>query len=84
MHGPMPRILSDPPIKDLFEYDGTLRKEEDPEKILQSLCQFEGGYGDYWVDWAKILAAHRLGKLKKLEEKTKLIDSTKFSGYHVF
>ncbi|MAE81762.1 MAG: hypothetical protein CMB80_03420 [Flammeovirgaceae bacterium] len=84
MHGPMPRILSDPPIKDLFEYEGALREEKDSEKIMQSLHQFEEDHRDYWSDWAKILAAHRLGKLKQPKEKTRLIDSTKFSGYHVF
>ena len=84
MHGPMPRVLDDPPIKGMFEYEGALRKEKDPKKILQSFQQFEESYSTYWVDWAKILAAHRMGKLKQSEEKTKLIKSTKFSGYHVF
>jgi thymidylate synthase len=84
MHGSMPRFSGDPPIKELFEYEGALRKEKDSKKIFQLLQQFEEEHADYWADWAKILAAHRFGKLKQPEEKTKLIDSTKFSGYHVF
>jgi thymidylate synthase len=84
MHGPMPRVLSDPPIEELFKYEGTLRSHENSETILSVLGSFEEKHGDYWNDWARILAAHRCGKLKEPEEKARLIGSTKFSGYHVF
>ena len=84
MHGPMPGVRNNPPIAELFEYEEGLRKQKDTEKIKKSLEIFTENHDSYWGDWAIILAAHRLGKLKHHEKKSDLLNSTSFSGYHVF
>lgn len=50
--------------------------------VFDSLVPVESG--DYWRDWAKILLAHRAGKLGDSKMKQDLIDSTSFAGYHRF
>jgi thymidylate synthase len=39
---------------------------------------------NFWKDWCKILAAHRIGKLGNKTLKRKLIRETSFEGYHFF
>lgn len=85
--GPMPEMPSMPPTSTLYDIESTLRTANTLDEINQIISNSSNefpGLGNYWVDWIKILAAHRCAKLKIKGEKRKLIDSTSFTGYHQF
>lgn len=42
------------------------------------------GQDPYWCDWAKILVAHRAGKLGEPQMMADMIAGTEFTGYHAF
>ncbi len=85
--GPMSSMPTMPPTDALYHIESLLRAAPDIGAIQEIVTQapvYLGTPSEYWVDWVRILAAHRCGKLKQREEKRKLIDSTAFSGYHQF
>ena len=85
--GPMPQMPSQPPIDGLFHIESHLRTTESVEELQNWVDQcpdYLGTDDAYWVDWVRVLAAHRCGKLKMKNEKRALLKSTDFVGYHRF
>jgi len=85
--GPMPAITTAPPISLLFALEEEVRNAEDLsvlQDIIKSAPALLRTKDQYWIDWVKVLAAHRCGKLKMKGEKKALLNSTEFSGYHKF
>ena len=83
-NGPMPLIWSHPPIQELFEYEGGLRKCKTVDDAQQHLRVFVDNHDSYWGDWAIVLTANHCGKLKAPTIKGDLLGSTEFKGYHIF
>ena len=85
--GPMHPMPTMPPTDALYHTESLLREAQDlysVHKIINNAYSHLGTPSEYWVDWVRVLAAHRCGKLKLKGEKRKLIDSTTFKGYHQF
>lgn len=82
----MPRMSSEPNVKWLNGLQWSA-KSCSSEKDLVNLFATSlttSDIDEYTMDWAKILLAHRAGKLKLQDRKTEYLKSTKFSGYHQF
>lgn len=85
--GPMPEMPSMPPTDTLYNIESQLRVANNLEEIngiVKLASENDDCSADYWVDWVKILAAHRCSRLKIRGEKKNLISSTSFAGYHQF
>tara|TARA_Y100000593_G_scaffold25146_1_gene50112 strand:+ start:7634 stop:8626 length:993 start_codon:yes stop_codon:yes gene_type:complete len=85
--GPMPPITTSPPTSLLFALEEEVRSAEDIDvlqDIIKSAPALLRTQDQYWIDWIKVLAAHRCGKLKLKDEKQSLLRSTSFKGYHRF
>jgi len=85
--GPMPKMTSQPPINELFYIESNLRTAGTFEELqgwVDRCPDYLGTTDSYWVDWVRVLAAHRCGKLKMKSEKNSLLKSTDFVGYHKF
>jgi len=83
--GAMEGLPSLPPTKQLYLLEKEIRNCKSPITISECLDEFIsfGVCGEpYWIDWGKILCAHRLGKLGYKSEKKRMINSTNFVGYH--
>ena len=75
----MPRVI---PIEEMMKFESVCSSLTTSEEVLASISQIS--LDEYWCDWCKILAAHRLTKLGALEESTRLLNTTKFEGYRFF
>ena len=76
-----------PPTDALYHVESLLRKAPNLEvihDIVTTAPLHIGSTEEYWVDWVRILAAHRCAKLKLKGEKRNLINTTAFSGYRQF
>ena len=85
--GPMPEMPTMPPTDALYHIESLLRAAPDLEviqDILMTAPLHLGMTEEYWIDWVRILAAHRCAKLKLKGEKRNLIDTAVFSGYRQF
>ena len=83
--GEMPKIPLDIPLQELYLFEKELRKsitEQQIDLLLDELSCLDSEGLDFWLDWGKILASHRLKKMGlEHQSKTKL-NSTSFVGYH--
>lgn len=79
---PMPKMVSEPPVQFLYNFEQQVRNSNNPLLVFNSteLLQLD----DYWKDWCKILVSHRFGKLGDPIKQKKILDSTSWSGYHYF
>ena len=87
MSGPMPKMPTMPPTAALYHIESLLRTAPSLEAIsdlIDTAPAHLGTQAEYWVDWVRILGAHRCVKLKLKGEKKNLIGTTTFSGYHQF
>lgn len=85
--GAMPEMPSMPPTEALYHIESMLRSAtslSEVNDIVSSSSVQIGGNTEYWVDWVKVLAAHRCSKLKLKGEKRNLINDTAFLGYRQF
>jgi thymidylate synthase len=85
--GPMPEMPTMPPTGELYHIESLLREAPNLEVIQDLITTAPAHLGtsaEYWVDWVRILGAHRCAKLKLKGEKKNLINTTAFSGYHQF
>lgn len=83
--GPMPPLPSMPPVEGLFTLEADIRDAstiDELNSLVTNSPLFLGSDEKYWVDWARVLAAHRAGKLKNKQAKVDLLNSTSFKGYH--
>ena len=83
----MPQMPNVPPIKDLMAFEDTLQKLNDTSLIqeeLKLLDQSDSLSSSYWQDWCKVLASHRVNKLKERNLSNDLLLSTRFNGYNYF
>lgn len=81
----MPAMPSLPPTAELYSLEKCVRIAATPDEVMETVDSAENILeNSYWVDWVKILAAHRLGKLGHRSEKLELIESTSFVGYKYF
>jgi len=87
VRGPMPRLPCAPPTQALYLFERFIRDLSSVETIndaLKELSMLEvEGVEEYWMDWGKLLASHRLKKLRLTDEARNLQNSTSFVGYHV-
>ena len=82
--GAMPPLPSPPPVETMMQVEKVLQdlsSYDTMNKLLDEFTHTEHGIHDYWLDWVKILACHRLKKLGMLEEKDDLRKSIWFLGY---
>ena len=78
----MPPLKTTPPIKQLIFYEAELQKLHTVHAIDQLIQEYHQIESDsYWIDWIKILAAHRLGKIGQKEHQKMVLNSTEFIGY---
>jgi thymidylate synthase len=75
-------VVGDKTFEDLHLLQDVFRQTDDINRITKILNSYESN--EYWEDWAKILAAHRIGKLGYKKLKKDLIKTTNFIGYHQF
>ena len=83
--GAMPPMPSLPPTEGLFALEADIRKAPSIsalEDLMTNAPHYIGSADEYWVDWARVLAAHRAGRLKDRGAKSTLLNSTTFNGYH--
>ena len=83
----MPEMPTMPPTGELYHIESLLREAPNLEVIQDLITTAPAHLGtsaEYWVDWVRILGAHRCAKLKLKGEKKNLINTTAFSGYHQF
>jgi thymidylate synthase len=83
--GKFPKLLELPKIKELMLFEEALQNAqgyEDVCNIVNELSTMKCNDINYWLDWGKILASHRLMKLE-LKDKAKIMqNSTSYVGYH--
>jgi len=78
-----PAIPFRPPVGLLWNYEKEIKKASDIVSIKKLIRQFADHFDtEYWLDWIKILASHRLKKLGFKQEAKELQDTTSFVGYH--
>ena len=88
--GNMPPLMTNlPPIQELFLFEEAIRKASSLSTIEDLLEELETidihiEHLDYWMDWGKILASHRLKKLGLLKESDEVLNTTSYVGYHIF
>ena len=85
--GDMPRLEENPPILGLMAFESKLRKAMTCHTIHNLLdnISMSGTYKDlnYWNDWAKILASHRLKKIGFTREANNMLRLTSYAGYQI-
>lgn len=87
---PMPKMPSRPPIQELLLAEQGIRQAMTVEEItrqvnvLSDLAMILQGHNDYWIDWVKVLAAHRCGKLEDKEAQKHFLNTTDWEGYGFF
>jgi len=85
--GAMPSLPCLPPTEQLSLLEGKIRNAVSNDQVLALLRELEGwnveGIYDYWMDWGKLLASHRLKKIGFDREAIELQNSSNFVGYHV-
>tara|TARA_B100001123_G_scaffold342540_1_gene388692 strand:+ start:15704 stop:16705 length:1002 start_codon:yes stop_codon:yes gene_type:complete len=87
--GSMPPLTTNlPPIRELYLFEGAIRNCSTAEEIYECLEELETidihiDHIDYWLDWGKVLASHRLKKLGFLNESNDMLNSTSYVGYHL-
>jgi thymidylate synthase len=84
LHGPMPEMPTMPPTDALYHIESLLRQAPDLimiNSLIAAAPKMLGTSSSYWIDWVKVLAAHRCAKLKLRGEKKNMINTTSFSGY---
>ena len=84
--GKMEMMPTLPPTKLLYEYEDSLRSCKNLSEIHSILTLAGATFSEnvYWLDWVRVLAAHRAFKLGHKTERSKLLNSTDFGGYHVW
>lgn len=81
----MPRMSSEPNVKWLNGLQWLARTSMSDDELTQLYSNaLTTCIDEYTLDWAKILLAHRAGKLGLQDRKIEYLKSTKFSGYHQF
>ena len=92
----LPRSMPMPPLPDLpfgpvkmLDQIQAAARATTWERVTELEDQWVGlestGLDDeYWIDWAKVLLAHRAGKLKEPEFKRNILNSVSFDGYKFF
>tara|TARA_Y100000310_G_scaffold310830_1_gene356475 strand:- start:2015 stop:3004 length:990 start_codon:yes stop_codon:yes gene_type:complete len=83
--GSMSAFSALPPVNELFLFEKYLRNSKsliEINELIKELKTIDVDDNEYWIDWGKLLASHRLKKLG-LEYDAKLMqDSTSYVGYH--
>jgi|TARA_Y100000310_G_C20588540_1_gene766710 thymidylate synthase len=87
VRGNMPSLLTHPPIRFLYLFEQEIRKTTHVNEVIAlldelALVEIEG-VEDYWMDWGKLLASHRLKKIGLIKEAKDLQNSTRFVGFHI-
>ena len=87
--GCMPPLVTNLlPIRELYIFENEVRTATTCEKInglLKELITIDIHikHIDYWLDWGKILASHRLKKLGFKQASNEMLNSTSYVGYHL-
>tara|TARA_Y100000034_G_scaffold94294_1_gene114269 strand:+ start:73 stop:1062 length:990 start_codon:yes stop_codon:yes gene_type:complete len=84
--GPMPSLPSEPPVKELFIFEKYLRNansKNEIDKLIEEVETLDLDEIQYWADWGKLLASHRLKKLGFDFEAKMMQNSTSYVGYHL-
>lgn len=81
----MPPLPSLPPLVLLGAVETQLRLAKTTAEISTALAEVEKVNMDpYWVDWIRVLASNRAGKLGDKQQQTNLLSSTAWSGWSQF
>ena len=84
--GNMSPLPCHPPIRELYLFEGAIREATMKEHIVEALDELSTidveGIDEYWMDWGKLLASHRLGKIGLKNEVKTMQNSTRFVGFH--
>ena len=74
----------------LTSWEAYIRRTSDPQELDKTFHEMmvalkdNHGMSDYWLDWARILAAHKAGKLDDELLREKYMTETVFEGYRFF
>ena len=86
--GNMPPLMTSlPPIHELYLFEKALQASGTPgeiDELLEELTTIDIHlrHIDYWLDWGKVLASHRLKKLGFKQGSIEMLNSTSYVGYH--
>jgi len=86
----MPKMPSAPPLEMLLIAEQDIRGATSTEEVgrhvavFSDLAALHGTIERYWVDWIKVLASHRCGKLDDKDAQRRFLDETSWEGYHFF
>ena len=83
----MPPMPDDPPLDELMAFEANVRRLGSVSLVENELLTATsmGRLSDsYWKDWCKVLASHRVNKLKESTVATNLLLATDFKGYSFF
>ena len=76
--GPHPAMPSLPPVDELMAYEKELRYVDDVDELVSIVKATD--FGQYWTDWALMLASHRARKLNKKDAASRIAAMTFFEG----
>lgn len=83
----MPRMPFAPPLEDLLIVEKDIRCAKTPNQVVSALndsLQHSALQENYWADWCKVFASHKLLKLGDAANSDALLKSSKFEGYRYF
>ena len=87
VRGNMSPLLVRPPIHFLYLFEQGIRKATCVNEVIALLDELAlvevDGIEEYWMDWGKLLASHRLKKIGLTTEAKDLQNSTRFVGFHI-
>lgn len=78
----MPQMPSVPPLVDMMRFEKSCSSAVFSSEVFELVSGLS--LDDYWNDWCKIIALHRLSKIGAQDETSKLADTIKFEGYRFF
>lgn len=84
---PMPPMPTLPPTQSMWDAESEFTSCDSTTGVLSVLAKKlinDKSLDSYWGDWVKILAAHKLSKLKEHNAQKEVIDSLTFKGYKFF
>lgn len=83
----MPRMPCDIPSSPLMTFESLIWDTQEVERIQKLIELFETcGYDEYWVDWLKLIASHRVSKLpgKEIFQRSLIENTSWWLGYTFF
>jgi hypothetical protein len=81
----MPAMPSLPLCDELMVYEKELTTASTAMQVRNVVSKFEMcGYDEYWTDWIRLLASHRVAKLGETQLQQALMSETSYFGFKFF